>query len=757
MDRTEAYSLRKRLKWPVMVGLLWLAFLFALAVWSAESEQAHFLDSAERKAEILFEQMVLMRSWNSAHVGVFVKSSDESPPNPHLKEIDRILIAANGDQYTRINPAYMTRQLGVLSEKAGNVVFHIAGLEPMGQTNKPDSWEKECLISFERGGSDRFQLVDSPGGKRFRFMAPLRVEAKCLVCHIHAGNRKTLGGISVSFPAGPMIASRQESVARTHVAFTLIGLVGLIGIVGATYQILRKRDEAQCANLAKSMFIANMSHDMRTPLNGIMGMTELMERKGLDEEQARHMQLVRQSAQTLLEIVDDITEFSRLESGRLELAHNPFNLQAVLDDVIEVYGFAAISKGLRLRRRIADDVPHHLVGDAFRLKQIISNLVGNAIKFTRAGRVAIDVTRCGAASEAEPQEVCLEIRVQDTGIGIPDKEFDRIFRSFSQIDNSYAKRHVGTGLGLTICKRLIEMMGGGIRVESASGKGSTFILSLRLAAANGELPAHNKGEDAPHAIITRPRDILLVEDNDLNRCFFKSVLGEAGHSVVAATDGEEARKQLRGREFDLILMDIQIPGMDGLEISRRIRAGEFGPVVNVPILAITAAVGPDVEGKCREAGMNGYLPKPISGHDLLEVVNQFASTTSLSGGMVDPALPRTSGALLDRDAALQNMGGKAKLYQRMLDAFVDDVTSRLTELRQAGRKGDRAEVIRLSHAMKNSAALIQANQLAGLASELEERANNGFHADFEALLSGLESKFRETVDAIRAPEEVSHG
>ena len=757
MDRTEAHSLRKRLKWPVMVGLLWLAFLFALAVWSAESEQAHFLDSAKRKAEILFEQMVLMRSWNSAHVGVFVKSSEDSPPNPHLKESDRVLLTANGDQYSRINPAYMTRQLGALSEKAGNVVFHIAGLEPMGQTNKPDSWEKECLISFERDDSDHFQLVDSPGGKRFRFMAPLRVEAKCLVCHIHAGNRKTLGGISVSFPAERMIASRQDSVARTHVAFTLIGLVGLIGIVGATYQILRKRDEAQCANSAKSMFIANMSHDMRTPLNGIMGMTELMERKGLSGEQARHMQLVRQSARTLLEIVDDITEFSRLESGRFELAHTPFDLQAVLDDVIEVYGFAAISKGLKLRRHIADDAPHHLVGDAFRLKQIISNLVGNAIKFTRAGYVEIDVIRCDAATEAEPREVCLEIRVRDTGIGIPDKEFERIFRSFSQIDDSYAKRHVGTGLGLTICKRLAEMMDGGIRVESTPGMGSTFILSLRLAEAEGKLPAQNEGDDAPHEIITRPRDILLVEDNDLNRCFFKSVLVEAGHSVVVATDSEEARKQLRGSEFDLILMDIQIPGMDGLEISRRIRAGEFGPAVNVPILAITASVGPDVEKKCRETGMNGYLPKPLSGHDLLEVVNQFASPTPLNGDMIDPVPARTSEALLDRNAALQNMGGRTKLYQRMLDTFIDDVTSRISELRQAGRKGDRAGVIRLSHAMKNSAALIQANQLACLASEMEERANNGFHADFEAMLSGLESKFRETVTAIRAPEEVSHG
>jgi len=760
MNRDDQYSLKKRLKWPIGFGLLWFLFLLALAAWSAESEQGHFLSTAEHKAKTLFEQMVLMRSWNTEHDGVFVESTEISPPNPHLKPEDRTLTTEEGKLYSRLNPAYMTRQLGALSQKRGDVVFHIAGLEPMSSNNKPDEWEKECLISFEWGGAERFQLVDSDMGKLFRFMAPLKIEKKCLYCHPKsAGNKKTLGGISVSFPADALISARKASVSRIHITFTLIGLVGMAGIMVSTYQILSKRDEAQRANDAKSMFIANMSHDMRTPLNGIMGMTELIERRGLNKEQKRHVLMVRQSARSLLEIVNDITEFSRLESGQLELSESVFDFKAVLDEILEIYTFAAEAKGLKLRRSISPEVPRHLVGDAFRIKQIISNLVGNAIKFTQEGDVTILVERISSPHTVNEKTVYLEINVKDTGVGIPEKEFERIFHSFRQIDDSYAKKHVGTGLGLSICKRLVKMMGGGIRVESTLGEGATFTFNIRLQVDDNSLPETIAEKAQVTTAYTPQKRILLVEDNDLNQCFFLNVLRDAGHSVVGVSESGEAHEQLQHHTFDLILMDIQIPGMDGLEISRRIRNNTFGAAPDIPIVAITASVGPDVERNCRKAGMNGYLTKPLSSKDLLHAVNNFTRTTrdTWMGNKPDAHAKQPSASLLDRKEALKCLGGKQALYTKLLNAFVKDAPQKLSDLSQAVHTNNHAEVVRLSHALKNSASLIQANQLANLAKEMEELGNTASSEGWPPLLKKLKGTCLKTLAAIDSNQETHHG
>lgn len=755
MEKSDSISPRNRWVWPLGVGLLWFLFLLALAMWSARSEQNHFLTMAERRAKTLFQQMVLFRSWNAQHGGVYVLRSENTPPNPHLQPEDRTVEGVDGRELVMLNPAYMTRQLGELSRQRGDVVFHITGLDPVSPENLPDDWEKECLISFEHKKPERFQLMDTHEGKLFRYMAPLKIEAKCLRCHSKENlhGRKTLGGISVSFPAASLITSYKEAVASTHLAFTLIGLVGMAGIMGSTLQILRKRDEAQRANHAKSMFLANMSHDMRTPLNGIMGMTELMERRGLDETQKRHAGMVRQSAINLLEIVDDITEFSRLESGRLELLEAAFDFRGVIDEVIEVYSFAAESKGLRLLRQLDHKIPRYLVGDAFRIKQIVSNLVGNAVKFTPSGEVVIMAELTGLEQEEDRQVACLEIRVRDTGAGIPESNFEKIFISFQQADNSYSKRHVGTGLGLSICRKLIGMMGGHIRVESEPGNGATFIVRIRLdVASNG--PDGKKPEDrCAEPVFTEPKRILVVEDNPLNKCFFMDVLQEAGHQVATASSGEEARQMFECAEYDLVFMDIQIPGMDGLEITRRIRDGGFGLRSDVPIVAVTASVGPGVERDCFDAGMSGYLKKPLTSRDLLSAVCKFADPAL--GGTTSPPEEEqkmhdaTSSDVFDRDGALARLGGKRQLLQKLLDKFEEDAPAKIGQLAAAVADNDQPEVVRLAHALKNSAALIHAGRMSNMARDMESAADHGNMSQVKTLLEQLKSISRETLDTIR--------
>ena len=746
----------KRLGWPAGFGLLWLGFLFALAVWSARSEQGHFLNMAERRARTLFQQMVLIRSWNTNHGGIFVRTDEKSPPNPHLPAEDRTIETAEGESYSRLNPAYMTRQLGTLSMQRGDVVFHIAGLDPMRAGNRPDEWEKESLIGFERGYPERFQLVDTMNGKLFRYMAPLKIEQKCKTCHTKAATdgRRTLGGISVSFPADTMISERKGAVAHAHVAFLLIGVVGMAGIMISSYQILRKRDDAQKADQAKSMFLANMSHDMRTPLNGIMGLTELIERRGLDEEQKRHAHMVQQSARNLLEIVDDITEFSRLESAKLELSESVFDFRMVLDEVLEIYSFAGENKGLTLEKQVDPVIPSYLVGDSFRIKQVVGNLVGNAVKFTQHGGVTIVAGQVGIQEKDGCATACLQIRVKDTGVGIPESEFERIFQSFRQLDDSYSKKHVGTGLGLSICKRLVEMMGGGIKVESTVGKGAEFLFDIRLRVAE-EVPQHDNHPRPVDFMNDVPlRNILVVEDNELNKNFFLDVLRDAGHEVVAVSSGEAAHDKLRSNYFDLVFMDIQIPGMDGIEITRRIRSGEYGPVSHLPIVAITASVGPDVKKKCQTAGMNGYLTKPLSSRDLLQAVTRFGGTgTSWSNSKSRE--PRQEGeamdtamTLLDRSEALERLGGKTELYEKLLVTFVEDTPPKIEELDRAVREINQPEMVRLAHAIKNSAALIQAVRLADIALHMEKTADSESLEDMSVLFLSLEKTFRDTLDAI---------
>lgn len=324
-------------------------------------------------------------------------ATPENPPNPFLKSEDRTIETLQGVTLTKINPAYMTRQISSITHDNHEVQFHLTSLDPVRPANRADDWEVEALKEFNRGVDEKFEMVTTDKGDFFRYMAPLKAEQRCMRCHAGYGHqgKVILGGISVSFAAAPLVQTRKSSVAQTHIAFTLIFLVGFVGICGSTYQIQKKREEAEKADQTKSVFLANMSHDMRTPLNGIMGMTELIQKKGLSREQARQADMVRHSAWTLLEIITDITDFSRLESGRLELSEKVFDVREMLEDALDIFCFETKNKGLKLAGHVAEDVPGLLKGDAFRLKQVVTNLVGNAVKFTKEGSVSVRISLGG--------------------------------------------------------------------------------------------------------------------------------------------------------------------------------------------------------------------------------------------------------------------------------------------------------------------------------------------------------------------------
>jgi PAS domain S-box-containing protein len=381
-------------------------------------------------------------------------------------------------------------------------------------------------------------------------------------------------------------------------------------------ELVRARLGADAATLAKSEFLANMSHEIRTPLNGILGLSLLLEEESLPSDLRPMMGLIRTSGEVLRRVLDDVLDFSKIDSGRLELEEEPFDLRSCLEWSFELFHEAAMEKNLECRLILDERLPARVSGDATRLRQVTANLMSNAVKFTERGSIEMEAQ---PAEEAAPHgRHLIRIIVRDTGIGIPQDRVDRLFQSFSQVDASTNRCYGGTGLGLAISKRLVELMGGNIRVENRAGGGTIFEFTFTAGVATGAGTA----SVAPHTGNPKGLKILVAEDNKVNQMVTMRMLQKMGCQAELACDGAAAVRSVETNSYDIVLMDVHMPLVDGLEAARRIRAMPSAQS-SVPIVALTASATTEDRARCLAAGMNDYLSKPIQMEALRQALDRW--------------------------------------------------------------------------------------------------------------------------------------
>ena len=387
-------------------------------------------------------------------------------------------------------------------------------------------------------------------------------------------------------------------------------------------EIIKAKEEAEASNVSKSRFLANMSHEIRTPMSGIIGMINAVLSTELTDQQQEFLSLAKNASGVLLMVVNDILDYSKIDAERMKLEKSTFNINKLINEVVDLFNVSARQKGLSISANINGDIPPDLIGDHMRIRQVLSNLIGNAVKFTDKGSVTISLRKLSSFDN----KVTLQFDIEDTGIGIPEENMDKLFKSFSQLDNSTTRQFGGTGLGLAISKKLIEMMEGSIWVTSRTGIGSTFSCTAVFEIAEGSSVSAALPKEGIEVIPFRKSgkyQVLLAEDDEINRKVGIHYLQKMGCRVIAAANGKEAVQLFEDNEIDLILMDVQMPVMDGFAATKKIRHLESLKNKNVPIIAMTAYALKGDREKCLQAGMDDYVSKPIDPDELYEKLNKW--------------------------------------------------------------------------------------------------------------------------------------
>lgn len=584
-------------------------------------------------------------------------------------------------------------------------------------------------------GRTIFEFVDEENQRIFEEQVKLR-----------DSGQTTAYEIELQRPDGSLVPCLNNATRLLTADGEHIGSVGIwadITEIKTTQRRLEaEMEKAQAASVAKSEFLAIASHELRTPLNGVLGMTNLLEASDMSGQQRDWVEIIGRSSRGLLSQLNDILDISKIESGRVEIEYRDFNIRELVQDVLSLMGARAAEQNLDLGADVASDVPNFVRGDPTRVRQVLINIVGNAVKFTAAGSISVSVS----VDEPIGKMGSLRFEVVDTGPGIEPDARSRIFEKFTQADSSTTRKFGGTGLGLAICKDLVALLGGQIGVESEPGKGSMFWFTVNFENASTDAAAVadiSAAADFAAPVLPALR-LLVAEDNSVNQLVASEILTREGHTVDIVGNGIDAVNAIKSGDYDAVLMDVHMPEMDGLQATRAIRKLPGGKS-ETPIIALTSAAMTGDRKEIVDAGMSGYVAKPFELSDLLAALGDHFDAPNTREELVEPQLPNPSDAGVrgvDLSTVDEFIRDNESLWQRVKDMFRETSPECIEELEEAFANRDRAVIQRAAHTIKSSSLHVGATRLSELCRQLEALAESDDPAISPACLDAILDEFR---------------